>query len=151
MKCTHRSRTFIVLICRIRIIVLSQVENAELKDFPCLEALDFLATFLVGAGGGNGKGATSTSDRSCIWMNWGTIAADTGIGDGGGAWAVTDEFIKSLGKGVSFSETTDVFTVDPISENLEKVSETDGAEGKLVFSAENGDWSTFTSVSERNH
>ena len=64
-----RSNTFVevdgssILLCRAEVVWLSQ--NVASIDFQCLKDIDFIATFVLGGGGGSGRG-TSISRGSGI-------------------------------------------------------------------------------------
>ena len=113
---------------------------------------DFVATVLVGAGGGNRNGIGSISDGSRMWESgqW-LIAGTAGIGERGGLYTVTEQFIKVSEEEVGFSERADGYSKEPVSIHFEFFPETGGADGILIFLVHSGDGCRILSVSEKKN
>ena len=124
------------------------LQNGALTNFGCLKGFDFLPRGLVRGGGGNGNRGGSVSDRCSTWIDLGVltgvIVGATGIGASGALGTVTVEVAKFSEDVKTFSGLLDVCTLDPASMNFELISETVGAEGKLLLSVESGDQSRIT-------
>ena len=74
-----------------------------------------------------------------------------GIGEKRGLLAATVGVYEFSEEEISFSQPLDVCTADSVCRNFEIISETGGAEGKLLLSDDSGDESKITSVSEQKY
>ena len=73
-----------VLLCRVRVVDLSQDEFEDSKDLRCLNDFDCLATVLVRCRGDDGIGKWSKPDGSWIWTIRRMITGASNIGDRAG-------------------------------------------------------------------
>ena len=81
-----------ILSCNAEMVGLSH--DVASYDFRCFNCFDFLATVSVRGGVSNKNGGRSISDRSGIGTGLRATAGATGLGDRGGLWTVTVEFIE---------------------------------------------------------